>query len=79
MRSDGVVMERVLCPACRVKVFEEWSAGWDAHAGSPTACGGLTSIGEEARKAEFRARFGHLFRPAVRGSGRSQREMMRRI
>jgi hypothetical protein len=78
LTAADVVMQRVLCPPCHLKVFEEWSAGWDAHAASPTACRGLTAIGADARKAEFRARFEHLFRP-LGWRGGTQRDVMRAI
>jgi hypothetical protein len=62
---DYVAMQRVLCPACRRKTFEEWPAGWDAHAGSPKECDGLLETDPIERKAEFRRRFCHLFRPST--------------
>lgn len=65
LTADDVVMQRVLCPGCGMKVFEEWSAGWDAHAAY--RCSGMQADAHEERKAEFRRRFGHLFRrPAKR-------------
>ncbi|GJG87331.1 hypothetical protein tb265_25120 [Gemmatimonadetes bacterium T265] len=76
---DDVAMQRVVCPACHAKVFAEWPAGWDAHAASPTACPGLDAVGEHARKDEYRARFGHLFRASAAGVRGSQRDVMRRI
>jgi len=57
---DDVVGERVLCPACGDKVFEQWPFGWDAHAA--TQCGGTAGTTEVARKATFKERYGHLFR-----------------
>jgi uncharacterized protein (DUF433 family) len=57
---DQVVRKRVRCPACRMLVFRSWPEGWDAHAGS--RCRGLKGDGPEERKAEFKRRFGHLFR-----------------
>ena len=39
---DDVVQERVLCPACRQKVFAMWPGGWDAHSAAP--CAGLSGI-----------------------------------
>ncbi|NOT10193.1 MAG: DUF433 domain-containing protein [Gemmatimonadales bacterium] len=60
--SDGqVVGKRVRCPACRVLVFRSWPEGWDGHAGQ--RCRGLVGRDPEARKAEFKRRFGQLFRP----------------
>jgi hypothetical protein len=65
LTADDVAMKRVLCPGCGTKVFEEWSAGWDAHAAY--RCSGIQADSHEERKAEFRHRFGHLFRrPAKR-------------
>ena len=55
-----VVGKRVRCPACRTLVFSAWPEGWDAHAAS--RCRGLPAIGPEARKAEFKRRYGQLFR-----------------
>lgn len=78
LTADDVAMQRVRCPACEAHVFQEWSAGWDAHAAHK--CSGLASTTESERKAEFRARFGHLFRD--RGfavPSKSQRDVMRHI
>lgn len=60
LTADDVAMKRVLCPGCGIKVFEEWSAGWDSHAAH--RCSGMHADTDEERKAEFRRRFGHLFR-----------------
>lgn len=60
LRVDQVVGKRVRCPACRMLVFRSWPEGWDAHAG--LRCRGLAGEDSEARKAEFKRRFGHLFR-----------------
>ena len=57
---EQVVHERVICPACEQKVFEMWPEGWDAHA--VHRCSGLRCTLPEERKAEFKSRFGHLFR-----------------
>lgn len=57
---DEIVHERVICPGCEVKVFEMWPEGWDAHAAS--RCNGMTGSTPEERKAEFKMRFGRLFR-----------------
>jgi predicted RNase H-like nuclease len=51
---------RVLCPACRGKEFRSWPAGWDAHAAHN--CPGVNGTNDGARKADFKGRFGHLFR-----------------
>lgn len=55
-----VVGKRVRCPACRMLVFRSWPEGWDAHAA--TRCRGIQAGGPEARKSEFKRRFGQLFR-----------------
>jgi hypothetical protein len=59
LTARDVANQRVLCPACEAKVFKSWPEGWDAHA--EHRCKGLTSSGGEARKAEFKRRFTHLF------------------
>jgi hypothetical protein len=43
------------CPACGVKEFKAWPAGWDAHAAH--ACSGVSGSTAEERKAAFKARF----------------------
>jgi hypothetical protein len=48
-----------LCPACGQMEFKRWPWGWDAHAAH--ACGGLTGVDPEQRKAEFRRRFADHF------------------
>jgi hypothetical protein len=48
-----------LCPACRVFEFKQWPYGWDAHAAH--RCSGLLELDPEARKAEFKRRFGAAF------------------
>jgi hypothetical protein len=55
-----VVGKKVRCPACRTLVFSAWPEGWDAHAAS--RCRGLPGKEPEARKAEFKRRYGQLFR-----------------
>ncbi len=55
-----VVGKRVRCPACRMLVFRSWPEGWDAHVA--TRCRGTQGTGPEARKAEFKRRYGQLFR-----------------
>lgn len=55
-----VVGKRVRCPACRMLVFQSWPEGWDGHAAS--RCRGIQASGAEARKAEFKGRYGQLFR-----------------
>ena len=57
---DQVVGKRVRCPACRMLAFRSWPEGWDAHAA--TRCRGIPDTTPEARKAEFKRRYGHLFR-----------------
>lgn len=48
------------CPACGEHQFKRWPFGWDAHAAH--RCAGLESVGADARKAEFKSRYGYLFR-----------------
>jgi uncharacterized protein (DUF433 family) len=55
-----VVGKRVRCPACRMLVFRSWPEGWDAHAAM--RCRGLAGKDAEARKGDFKRRYGHLFR-----------------
>jgi uncharacterized protein (DUF433 family) len=55
-----VTGKRVRCPACRMLVFRSWPEGWDGHAA--TRCRGLGGTSREARKSEFKRRYGHLFR-----------------
>lgn len=57
---DQVVGKRVRCPACRMLAFRSWPEGWDAHAA--TRCRGISGTSPEGRKAEFKRRYGHLFR-----------------
>jgi uncharacterized protein (DUF433 family) len=59
--SEGqVVGKRVRCPACRKLVFRSWPEGWDTHAAM--RCRGISGSGKEARKAEYKRRYGQLFR-----------------
>ncbi|MHB1328985.1 MAG: DUF433 domain-containing protein [Gemmatimonadales bacterium] len=60
LRADQVVGRQVRCPACRGLVFKSWPEGWDGHAA--TRCRGLSGRQPGSRKAEFKRRFGHLFR-----------------
>lgn len=55
-----VVGKRVRCPACRMLVFRSWPEGWDGHAA--LRCRGIQGGGPEARKSEFKRRYGQLFR-----------------
>jgi uncharacterized protein (DUF433 family) len=55
-----VVGKRVRCPACRMLVFRSWPEGWDGHAA--LRCRGIQVSGPEARKSEFKRRYGQLFR-----------------
>lgn len=57
---DQLVHQRVMCPACEQKVFEMWPEGWDAHAAH--RCKGVAGATTEERKANFKSRFGRLFR-----------------
>jgi len=59
LTAEDVVGEKVWCPACAEKLFVAWPEGWDGHAAF--ACK-LEGESAEARKAEFKARFRHLFR-----------------
>ena len=60
LRPDQVVGKKVLCPACRSLVFKTWPEGWDAHA--EHKCSGVTATDPARRKAEFKRRYGALFR-----------------
>lgn len=51
---------RRICPACEFHEFVRWPFGWDAHAAH--RCSGLEETTPVARKAEFKSRFGHMFR-----------------
>jgi hypothetical protein len=73
-----VAGKRVLCPGCGGKVFEMWPGGWDAHAAH--VCHGATGPTEEVRKADFRRKFGHLFRgDGVAAAPSKQRDVMRKL
>lgn len=60
LSAGELALERVLCPACMLEVFEKWPLGWDAHAAH--RCEGVSLGTPEERKAEFRRVLGHLFR-----------------
>jgi uncharacterized protein (DUF433 family) len=60
LRADQVVGKKVLCPGCRRLVFKSWPEGWDGHAA--VRCRGIARSEARTRKAEFKARFGYLFR-----------------
>lgn len=60
LTADDLVNERVLCPACGGMTFAQWPNGWDAHASH--RCPGMGGATAAARKADFKKRFGHLFR-----------------
>jgi uncharacterized protein (DUF433 family) len=60
LSAGQVVGKRVRCPACRMLVFRSWPEGWDAHAAM--RCRGLAAGDPEARKAEYKRRFDHLFK-----------------
>ena len=66
LSASELAHERVLCPACMLKVFEKWPEGWDAHAAH--RCEGVNLGTPEERKAEFRRVLGHLFRGGERQS-----------
>lgn len=58
---NDVVGDRVLCPACGEKVFEQWPFGWDAH--SAYQCRGMSANATaKARKVAYKMRYCHLFR-----------------
>ncbi len=59
LTADDLAEEKVLCPACRRKVFASWPEGWDGHAGY--ACG-IAGDTPEERKANFKERYRRLFR-----------------
>lgn len=56
---QDVVNRRVLCPACKEKVFSQWPLGWDSHA---ARCKGIDGINSTDRKKSFKSRYRHLFR-----------------
>ena len=60
LAANDVAQRRVLCPACRSKVFAVWPYGWDTHAAR--RCAGLLEVDPIARKREFKTRFRMLFR-----------------
>ena len=60
LRAAQVSHEKVLCPACHEFVFQKWPEGWDGHSGYK--CSGLVASSIDERKAEFKDRFGFLFR-----------------
>jgi hypothetical protein len=59
LSAADVVNRRIRCPACRDHVFQRWPSGWDAHS---HRCPGLAASSHADRKAEFKARYRHLFR-----------------
>lgn len=60
LAGTQVIGKRVVCPACRGLVFKSWPEGWDSHA--ERRCRGLSAKDGDGRKAEFRRRYGYLFR-----------------
>ncbi len=60
LAAEQVIGRRVLCPGCLTLIFRSWPEGWDGHAAR--RCRGLKAREPEARKAEFKRRFEHLFR-----------------
>lgn len=62
-RAIVLAQERVLCPACGRKTFAAWPEGWDGYAGWNCTIEGATP---EERKANYKRRFGRLFRHASR-------------
>ena len=59
LAAEDVVGEKAWCPACAGKLFACWPEGWDGHAAHACTIEGETP---EERKANFKARFRHLFR-----------------
>jgi hypothetical protein len=59
LTAREVAHQLVVCPGCEQKVFKMWPEGWDSHA--EHRCKGLSAVGPEERKAEFKKRFAHLF------------------
>jgi len=57
---DDVVLESVVCPACRAKTFANWPWGWDSHSG--WKCSASEGGSPKEKKASFKRRFSHLFR-----------------
>jgi hypothetical protein len=60
LEAGDLIYERVLCPGCGGITFAQWPSGWDAHASH--RCPGVGGATAAVRKAEFKKRFGHLFR-----------------
>jgi uncharacterized protein (DUF433 family) len=60
LRADQVTGRKAVCPACGRLVFQSWPEGWDTHA--EHRCAGVTAVDAEARKTEFKHRYGYLFR-----------------
>jgi hypothetical protein len=78
LSANELTGQRVLCPGCEKKVFETWPGGWDAHASH--ACTGVRAPTDQERKAEYRRRFGSLFRgDGAAAAPSKQRDVMRRI
>ena len=60
LRADQVTGRKAVCPACGRLVFQSWPEGWDSHV--EHRCAGVTAVDAEARKAEFKRRYGYLFK-----------------
>jgi len=60
LTAAQVANKAVRCPACEKMNFKMWPEGWDAHA--EHKCAGLAEVDGTARKAEYKRRYGHLFR-----------------
>ena len=50
-----VKASKLLCPGCGKKEFKQWPLGWDGHAAFK--CEGLSAVGPEERKNEFRRKY----------------------
>jgi len=60
LRADQVTGRKAVCPACGRLVFQSWPEGWDSHV--EHRCAGVTAVDGEQRKAEFKRRYGYLFK-----------------
>jgi uncharacterized protein (DUF433 family) len=60
LRADQVAGRKAVCPACGRLVFQSWPEGWDSHV--EHRCAGVTAVDGDARKTEFKRRYGYLFK-----------------
>ncbi len=70
LRADQVTGRKAVCPACGRLVFQSWPEGWDSHV--EHRCAGVTAVDAEARKGEFKRRYGYLFRAEGRRGGEAE-------